>query len=103
MPSIVAAAGEVGRFSSHRWVHDIDVPTSVLVHTHDQLVPPRRQRRLADAIPGAETYFVDGDHFVVARHPDRFVPVLLDATASVVERAAARRQGVRGLRHDEPA
>jgi 3-oxoadipate enol-lactonase len=88
--AIVAAAGEVGRFSSHRWVGDIDVPTSVLVHARDQLVPARRQQKLAESIPGAETYVVDGDHFVVARHPERFVPVLLDATASVVDRAASR-------------
>jgi pimeloyl-ACP methyl ester carboxylesterase len=90
--SIVAAAGEVGRFSSHAWVHEIDVPTSVLVHTHDQLVPARRQRKLAESIPGAEMFLVDGDHFVVARHPDRFVPVLLEATTSVAERAATRQR-----------
>jgi pimeloyl-ACP methyl ester carboxylesterase len=87
VPSIVAAAGEVGRFSSHEWVHEIDVPTSVLVHAHDQLVPARRQRKLAASIPGAEMFLVDGDHFVCARHPERFVPVLADAIASVVRRA----------------
>jgi pimeloyl-ACP methyl ester carboxylesterase len=93
VPSIVAAAGEIGRFSSHRWVHDIDVPTSVLVHTHDQLVPPRRQRKLAESIPGARVFEVDGDHFVCARHPERFVPALLDATAWVVARAEASPSG----------
>lgn len=96
VPSIVAAAGEIGRFSSHRWVHEIDVPTSVLVHTHDQLVPPRRQRKLAESIPGAETFLVEGDHFVCARAPERFVPVLLEATGSVVERADRLRSGRAG-------
>jgi pimeloyl-ACP methyl ester carboxylesterase len=90
VPSIVAAAGEVGRFTSHDWVHRIDVPTSVVVHAHDQLVPARRQRKLAESIPDAATYVVEGDHFVVARAPRRFVPVLLDATDSVVDRARRR-------------
>ena len=95
--AIVAAAGEIGRFSSHQWVHDIDVPTSVLVHEHDQLVPARRQRKLAESIPGAEVFVVDGDHFVVASNPKEFVPRLLDATASVVRRVRAGRAG-RGRR-----
>ncbi|MCU1427550.1 MAG: putative hydrolase [Actinomycetia bacterium] len=85
--AIVGAAGEVGRFSSRDWIGDIDVPTSVVLHTRDQLVPVRRQWKLAQAIPGAAVYVVEGDHFVVARDPKRFVPVLLDATASVVLRA----------------
>ena len=86
--AIIAAAAEIGRFSSHDWVGDIDVPTSVIVHTRDQLVPARRQWKLAHSIPGAEVYVVDGDHFVVASEPAKFVPVLLDATA-VRRRAGA--------------
>jgi pimeloyl-ACP methyl ester carboxylesterase len=97
VPSIVAAAGEIGRFTSHRWIGDIDVPTSVLVHTRDQLVPARRQRKLAASIPGAEVFFVDGDHFVIARDPTKFVPVLLEATESVVRRSRkGRKDAARG-------
>jgi pimeloyl-ACP methyl ester carboxylesterase len=91
VPSIVAAAGEIGRFSSHSWVHQIDVPTSVVVHAHDQLVPARRQRKLARSIPGAEIFEVAGDHFAVAREPAAFGPALDGAVASVVERAEARK------------
>jgi pimeloyl-ACP methyl ester carboxylesterase len=86
--AIVAAAAEIGRFTSHDWVSSIDVPTSVIVHTRDQLVPARRQWKLAAAIAGCETFVVDGDHFAVARRPDIFVPALLDATGSVVRRAS---------------
>ncbi|MDQ1520835.1 MAG: hypothetical protein QOI55_1908 [Actinomycetota bacterium] len=96
--SIVGAASEVGRFSSHRWVHEIDVPTSVIVHTRDQLVPARRQLKLAESIPGAETYLVDGDHFAIARDPKRYASVLIEATDSVVLRARARRSGRRRAR-----
>jgi pimeloyl-ACP methyl ester carboxylesterase len=87
--AIIGAAAEIGRFSSHDWIGDIDVPTSVIVHTRDQLVPARRQWKLAHAIPGAQVYVVEGDHFVIASEPKKFVPVLLDAVGSVVERARA--------------
>ncbi len=85
--AIVEAAAEIGRFNSRDWVGAIDVPTSVIVHTRDQLVPVRRQWKLAQSIPGAEVFVVEGDHFVVARDPGRFVPALLEATASVVRRS----------------
>jgi pimeloyl-ACP methyl ester carboxylesterase len=98
VPSIVAAAAEIGRFSSHEWVHEIDVPTSVLVHLHDQLVPARRQRKLAASIRGAEVFEVDGDHFVVAREPKKFVPVLREAAGSVVRRVEAAAAGPRERR-----
>jgi pimeloyl-ACP methyl ester carboxylesterase len=72
-------------------VHEIDVPTSVIVHTRDQLVPARRQRKLAESIPGAEMYLVEGDHFAIGRDPKRYASVLLEATGSVVLRAQAGR------------
>ena len=37
-------------------------PTAVVLTEHDNVVPPRRQRRLAAAIPGAEVFPVAGDH-----------------------------------------
>lgn len=87
--AIIGAAAEIGRFSSHEWIGDIDVPTSVIVHTRDQLVPARRQWKLAHSIPGAQIYVVEGDHFVIASEPKKFVPVLLDAVESVVDRTRA--------------
>lgn len=85
------AAEALGRFSSHEWVGDIDVPTAVIVTTRDQLVPPHRQLKLAQSIPDAVARFVDGDHYAVVREPDRFVPALVRAVRHV-----ARPQ--RGLR-----
>jgi hypothetical protein len=49
--TVMQAARAVIRFSSHDWASNIDVPTSVLVMTRDQLVPTPRQYRLAVVSP----------------------------------------------------
>jgi 3-oxoadipate enol-lactonase len=85
--AIVAAAGQLVRFSSHDWIGEVDVPTAVVVTTRDSLVPPHRQRKLAAAIAGAEVFEVPADHGAVAEHPGLFVPALARACGSVVSRA----------------
>jgi 3-oxoadipate enol-lactonase len=91
--SLAAAAAALGRFSSHEWIGQVDVPTAVVLTTRDQAVPPHRQQKLADAIPGARMYPVDGDHLVCAVGAQRFVPVLLRACTDVAERADVIRGG----------
>jgi len=85
--ALVEAGRAIGTFSSHRWIGEVDVPTAVVVTERDSVVPPERQRRLAAAIPGAETFAVSGDHAVCVLDPDRFVPSLARACARVVDRA----------------
>ena len=72
--SIIQAASAVGRFRSSPWIAEVDVPTAVVVTTHDQLVSPRRQLLLAESIPGATTHPVDGDHAACVTAAARFVP-----------------------------
>jgi len=79
--AIAEAAGAVGRFASQAWIGEVDVPTAVVVTEQDQLVPPLRQRKLAEAIPGAHVVPVDGDHGVCARDPSAFIPALMHACA----------------------
>jgi 3-oxoadipate enol-lactonase len=86
--AVLHAAGELGRFAVHDWIGEIDVPTSVLVHSHDQLVPPSRQLDLASAIPGAVARVVDADHFAAVRTPERFAAALLDAVHDVTSARA---------------
>ncbi|HMQ26351.1 MAG TPA: hypothetical protein PKA98_10220, partial [Acidimicrobiales bacterium] len=76
----------IGRYSSHEWIHEIDVPTAVVVTELDQVVPPHRQRKLAEAIPGATVHPVRGDHVCCVQAADRFVPALLGACADVAAR-----------------
>ena len=84
--SILQAAEAIGRFSSHQWIETIDVPVAVVATAHDELVPLRRQLKLARSIPTAVLHPVDGDHMVVARSPGSFVPALVEACELVQRR-----------------
>jgi pimeloyl-ACP methyl ester carboxylesterase len=92
-PRVIVEAGlAIGRFSSSEWVDGIDVPTAVVVTERDSLVPPHRQRRLAESITGATVHPVSGDHTVCVAAPERFVPALTDAVGSVTARIERRSQ-----------
>jgi 3-oxoadipate enol-lactonase len=91
--SLAGAAAALGRFSSHEWIGQVDVPTAVVLTTRDRAVPPQRQQKLADAIPGATVHPVDGDHLVCALGAHRFVPVLVDACLEVGAKANVVRKG----------
>lgn len=83
-PSALMQAGlALSRFDSTSWVGSIDVPTAVVVTEADQTVSPRRQRFLADHIPGALAFPVEGDHRACVDVPRRFVPALLAACEAV--------------------
>ncbi len=83
-PSVMLAwAAALARFSSRTWVGDIDVPTAVVVTSHDVLVPTARQRALAAAIPGATVVELDGDHGVFVTDPSAFAAALVDACRRV--------------------
>jgi pimeloyl-ACP methyl ester carboxylesterase len=84
--AVLQAAAELKRFSSNAWAPQIDVPTAVVVTNRDGLVPTRRQCRLADAIPGATVFEVNGDHFVCSEHPEAFLGPLDAACRSVAGR-----------------
>jgi 3-oxoadipate enol-lactonase len=73
------------------WIGEVDVPTSLVITMRDHVVPLRRQLRLFEAIHGAEAFRVDGDHDACVANADRFVPTLIRAVNSVVERSAAMR------------
>jgi pimeloyl-ACP methyl ester carboxylesterase len=85
--SVLQAAEAIGRFSSHEWIENIDVPVAVVATTEDELVPLRRQLKLAGSIPSAVLHPVDGDHMVVGRSPGSFVPALVEACDEVSRRA----------------
>jgi 3-oxoadipate enol-lactonase len=89
---VFEAGRALGRFSSVSWASSIDVPTAVVVTARDQVVPPRRQHRLAESIPGSRVFAVDGDHDACVARADLFVPTFVAACTWVAEegrRAAA--------------
>lgn len=80
---ILEAGKAIGGFSSSEWVHEIDVPTSVIVTTDDAVVPIRRQVKLWRAIPDASVSRVHGPHDSVVTRADRYIPQLLRAIRAV--------------------
>jgi len=87
---VLEAGRAIGKFNSRGWVGEINVPTSVLITMRDRVVPLSRQVRLFEAIESAEAYRIDGDHDAVVANADRFVPTLLRAVSSVVERGVVQ-------------
>jgi 3-oxoadipate enol-lactonase len=85
--AILEAGRAIGNFSSRDWISEVDVPTSTLITMRDRVVPVRRQVRLFEAIPDAEAFRVDGDHDACVANAKQFVPTLLRACRSVVERS----------------
>lgn len=84
---VMQAAAAVGRFRSSAWIGEVDVPTAVVLTTRDQLVPPVRQQRLAESIPGARVFRVEGDHAACVTAAGRFVPALVQACEDVATRS----------------
>lgn len=85
--TILEAGGALGSFNSRSWIESVDVPASVVITTRDRVVPVKRQRRLAEMLPHAEEFHVDGDHDSVYAKAPEFVPALVRACLSAVERA----------------
>jgi 3-oxoadipate enol-lactonase len=88
--AILEAAAELGRFSSRAWISSVDVPTSVIVAMDDQLVPVRRQLKLARSIDHSVAAFVNSDHYAPGRPEADFVQVLLHECRGVARRSASR-------------
>jgi 3-oxoadipate enol-lactonase len=87
---VLEAGAALGRFSSREWIGSLDVPAAIVVTTEDRIVPLRRQLRLAESIPDAKLFRVDGDHDSCVAEPERFVPALVAACTWVTERARTR-------------
>jgi 3-oxoadipate enol-lactonase len=73
----------VSEFTSHAWIGSVDVPTAVVVTRHDRVVPPRRQWKLARALPDATVVELDGGHDVFLHAPARFGAAVESACAAV--------------------
>jgi 3-oxoadipate enol-lactonase len=89
MTSVMAALNAIGHFNSMPWLHEVDVPTSVVVTDKDSWVPTRRQRAMAAAIPGAEVFECHRSHAACVIGVEDFIPCLMEATGSVARRLGA--------------
>lgn len=83
---LIEAGHEIGRYDARAWIGSVNVPSAVLVTTGDEVVPPRHQLHLADALPNAIVHRLDGGHHTCVTDPGQFVPALLDACTEVAFR-----------------
>ena len=81
--SILEAGSALGRFDSRKWLTQVDVPTSVVITTEDQVVSPRRQRTLASLIPDTHVFEISGNHDAAFARAAEFVPLLINACLTV--------------------
>jgi pimeloyl-ACP methyl ester carboxylesterase len=81
--AVAGAAACLGRFTSREWIGDLAAPAVVVVTTHDGIVPPRRQRKLAVAL-GAPTVEVASGHLVARSDPARLAAAILAAADRLV-------------------
>ena len=84
---ILEAGKEIGSFNSLKWLSSVDVPTSVVITTQDQVIPPERQQRLLDLLKDVDVHLVDGGHNAIYTEQRTYVPKLVAACASVYERS----------------
>lgn len=96
------AMNAIGRFTSHHWIGEVDVPTAVVVTTRDHFVAPNRQLKLARAIPEATIHPVAAGHAACGLAPRRFVPALVEACESVADRVRERRDATTAKLGAEP-
>ncbi|SDU59787.1 alpha/beta fold hydrolase [Gordonia westfalica] len=80
----------LGQFDSRSWLHEIDVPTAVVVSTRDRVVEPERQQLLLDGIPGSQRFEVDGGHACCVLGARFFIPPFTEALDAVSSRAAVQ-------------
>jgi pimeloyl-ACP methyl ester carboxylesterase len=90
--AVAQAVAVLGRHHSRPWLRQIDVPTAVVVTKKDHVIPPDRQRALAARIPAATTHEADTGHAGCVLAAEMFVPVLLEACASVAARVRDRQR-----------
>ena len=83
---ILEAGKEIGSFNSLKWLSEVDVPTSVVITTQDQVIPPERQQRLLELLKDVDVHLVDGGHNAIYAEQRTYVPKLVAACASVYQR-----------------
>ena len=79
-------------FTSHTWIGTVDVPSAVVVTRHDRVVHPRRQHKLARALPGSTVVEIDGGHDVFLQAPGRLAAAI-EAACAVCADAGGRAVG----------
>jgi pimeloyl-ACP methyl ester carboxylesterase len=80
-PKAIAEAGrELSRFDSRPWLTPLDIPSAMVLTSHDDAVSPEKQHELARAL-GARVFDAPIRHLHVSNSPRKFNPALLELLA----------------------
>jgi pimeloyl-ACP methyl ester carboxylesterase len=79
---LVEAGREIGRFDSRPWLASLTVPVAHVITTHDEVVPPQRQRELAQAA-GGPVFETPISHLEVTTRRSEYNPTLLNALSAL--------------------
>jgi 3-oxoadipate enol-lactonase len=94
--AVAQAVASLGRHHSTPWLHQIDIPTAVVVTTKDRVISPERQRVIAATIPGATVHTADCGHAGCVLDARTFVPAFLEAVDTTAGRRASRLATAKG-------
>ncbi|MEZ5320919.1 MAG: alpha/beta hydrolase [Microthrixaceae bacterium] len=88
MRMTMEAGVAIATFNSRRWIHQVDVPTTVLITTKDHAVTPAAQLQLATDIPGASIRRYDEGHTspVLESFGTAITDACLDVEAAITRR-----------------
>jgi pimeloyl-ACP methyl ester carboxylesterase len=84
---LTEALAATTNFNSAGWLHDIDVPTAIMVTRNDRAIPAQEQLRLLLAVPGASVRQYDEGHTWCAK--SNFGPALASVCDEVADRVAS--------------
>lgn len=79
---VVQAGYSLSRFDGREWVPSLGKPAAALITTRDRLVPPHKQRALAEAM-NAVVETIDADHLGSTAHPDEYAKATITLLQAV--------------------
>lgn len=85
--AVLEAGHSIGAFTSRSWLDQLDVATSIVVTTQDRIIPIRRQIALFELIRRSEAFRIEGDHDAIVSMATTYVPLLMRAVRSALDRA----------------
>src|SRR5205807_7699217 len=77
--AIAQAVHSLVRYRADGWLGGVNVPSAVVHTRRDHVVPPARQLRLTELIPGCSVFSVEGGHDIVFTNPEGFGKALIAA------------------------
>jgi 3-oxoadipate enol-lactonase len=88
---LASAVLELMHHDARSWIGTLAAPAAVVITTKDKVVPPRKQRELAEALPAKATYDIRGGHFAsgVDGEWEQFTEALLSGLTAVRQAAAS--------------